>query len=458
MVKINTDKAYLLGLLVGGGVVHGDSLQIILPYKKWGDLSINPSRAGGIADDILSRLNPLWVSHYNMNVSYKVGTDWKIIANQISQSLKNDLVEFGLPSQGELRYNSKLDNLIPLLTTLEHKKNFITGLVDTIGSLAPSHRRFVSDFQVISFEFKGNNFDLVKDVVKIMMSMDCFPDQVLWNHPNQHSGTCRYYKSWKKGFKVRIALDDYMLKGGFVFKTKKLSAQENKTLQGTEVNTSKGKPPKLSGRVTLHVDENDIWLPQSIRGGHFIHNLHFYNVLGMSVPNDFNIQHYLENFEEYFCPFTCLTKGTKKEIEEIIKKEDYLSKSKYAEQKANLDFFLKAYQENPSSLLFGKTKDDGFPITNILQGIAYIIAASTGEKIKGKRVSGNYMQLIKEHTNEKNIKINLPDRGTCLELSNGHYAALIGYVNNQFNKNLIEKKEGSKVFIREPKFEECIKL
>ena len=66
--KINIDKAYLFGLVIGGGILHGDILQIVLPYKKWGNLQINPSRAGGIAEDILSRLNPIWKTHYDMNV------------------------------------------------------------------------------------------------------------------------------------------------------------------------------------------------------------------------------------------------------------------------------------------------------------------------------------------------------------------------------------------------------
>ncbi len=281
---------------------------------------------------------------------------------------------------------------------------------------------------------------------------------MLWNHPNQHSGTCRYYKSWKKGFKVRVALDDYMLKGGFVFKSKKLSAQENKTLQSTITNTTTGKPTKVSGRVTLHIDENSSWLPLDIRGGHFIHNLHFYNVFGIRTPNNFDIKHYLERFEEYFCPFTCLTKGTQSEIEKIVKKEDYLNKSKYREINADIDLLLNLHEENTSSLLFGTGKDDGFPITYILQGIAYIIAASTGNKIKGKRVLGSYINLIKDHLKEKNIKIKVPNKGTCLVISNGSYVSLVGYINNQFNKRLITKKEGSKVFIREPEFEECIEL
>lgn len=47
---IDTDQAYLLGLLVGGGIIHGDSIQIILPYKRWGDMKSNPGRAGDIAE------------------------------------------------------------------------------------------------------------------------------------------------------------------------------------------------------------------------------------------------------------------------------------------------------------------------------------------------------------------------------------------------------------------------
>ena len=265
MVKIDTDKAYLLGLLVGGGVIHNKSLQIILPYKKWGSLEFEPSRAGGIAKDILSRINPMWEAHYKMNVSYKIGTDWKITSSNITDSLFSDLSDLGLPIVGEMRVNACLNKLIPVLSTDEHKKRFVAGLVDTIGSLAKSHRRFTSDFQIISFEFKGQNFGLVGDVAEILFSLGCPPDQILWNHPNQHSGTCRYYKSWKKGFKVRVALDDYMLKGGFVFQSKKESAVENKKLHRAAPNRNKEKLLREPGRVTLHVDENSEWLPPKVR-------------------------------------------------------------------------------------------------------------------------------------------------------------------------------------------------
>ena len=51
---MDTDKAYLLGLIIGGGVFGNaeDVFSIRLPYKKWGSYLENPQRAGEIAGDI----------------------------------------------------------------------------------------------------------------------------------------------------------------------------------------------------------------------------------------------------------------------------------------------------------------------------------------------------------------------------------------------------------------------
>lgn len=51
---MNTDKAYLLGLVIGGGIFGNaeDVFRIRLPYKKWGSYAENPQRAGQIAGDI----------------------------------------------------------------------------------------------------------------------------------------------------------------------------------------------------------------------------------------------------------------------------------------------------------------------------------------------------------------------------------------------------------------------
>ncbi len=458
---INTDKSYLLGLLVGGGMLHENSLQIILPYKKWGNLQVNPKRAGGIAEDILKRLNPIFTNHYKMQVSYKVGQDWKIVSDPITDLLKNDLAKLGLPTSGELRYTATIDKLMSFLTTIEHKKRFITGLVDTVGSLAVSHRRFTSEFQIISFEFKGCNFQLVKNVIEILQSIECIPDQVLWNHPNQHSGKNRYYKSWKKGFKIRVALDTYLLKGGFVFSSKKLSAQENISLQKSGGKSSNNKPIKVTGRVTLHKEEYNNWLPTNIRGGHYIHNLHFYSVLGIKIPYQFDIKNIISHFEKYFCPFTCITKGEINEVEKIIHEEEYLRKSVFIYIRPDIKNLLELYRADSSALLFGNTKKDGFPVSYILEAVAYIIAATLG-LLQGKRtrIPGQYIPFVENNCSTKtyDIKIGIPDRGTCMLVKNNQYAVLIGYVNDEFNKTLVYKIEDSKVYLTEPVYEECVKL
>lgn len=455
-MKIDTDKSYLMGLLIGGGVIHGKSLQIVLPYKKWGDLQINPARAGDIAEDILKRLNPIWQSCYNMNVTYKIGTDWKINCSSVSEELLTDLKNLGLPVNGELRTTAQISALAQCLKSLLHRRSFIAGLVDTIGSLAKSHRRFVNEFQIISFEFKGNNFSLVQDVVKLLIDSECVPDQVLWNHPNQHSGQCRYYKSWKKGFKIRVALDDYMIQPSFVFKSKQSSAKENQELQSRNNNTSIGKTSKVSGRVTIHKDQFNHWLPKNIRGFQFIHYLHFYRVFDIPINEKIDIDSYLNSFEKYFCPFTCLTKGTIEDIVGIIHSESYLAGTVYTPFVSNVAHLLDMLKCK-SEYAFGKTNRDGFPLNLIKQGLAYVLAATNDCNIKGKRVLGDYKDIL-EKFSDSTITVCKPNKGTCLLIKSDSHAALIGYINDAFNKDLIVSNNQGYVLVREPSLDECVSL
>lgn len=454
-MSIDTDKAYLIGLLIGGGVIANNNFQIILPYKKWGDLKENTARAGGIAQDILAKLNPIWKSSYNLDVSYKIGTDWRIVSNTMSPDLLKDLELYGLPQAGELRNTANLKGLLPLLRSDEHKKRFIVGLVDTIGSLARSHRRFNDAFQIISFEFKGNNFSLVKDVISLLESINIPPDQVLWNHPNQHSGLDRYYSQWKKGFKVRVALTDYMLKGSFVFETKKLSAQDNAKNANLD-NSAIDKEYKIKGRVSLHKDQSCDWIPKEIRGYHFIHNLHFNAIYGLSIPDNFSLKPAISACEKYICPFTILTKGPTSEIENIIEEEDYLKRTSYKSEMYRISNFLTYQKQKGNDVWGGKGTNDGFPINHILHAAAYVISAQNGD-VSGKRVKGNFMDTL-EAASEKSITLKKPNRGTCLIVESNGYSGLIGYINNTFNKKLIEHASDYKVKVREPSFDECVEL
>jgi hypothetical protein len=452
-MHLNTEKSYLIGLLVGGGIIKSNSLQIVLPYKKWGDLKIEPQRGGGISEDILKRAKPLWQQHYKVDISYKIDSEWKIVFDHISSELKEDLLFLNLLDSGELRNNADLTKLIPLLDNEEKIRSFIAGIVDTVGSLAKSHRRFSDQFQIVSLEFKGRNFALVTDIAKLLVKINCVPDQILWNHPNQHSGLDRYYSSWKKGFKIRVALDDYILRGSFVFESKQLSATENQSVQKKQ-NTSTGKKSNIHGRTTLHVDENTDWLPESVRGLHFIHYTHIAEHLGLKLP--LSSIDSISDYYKYVSPFTVLTKGTLSEVSDIIKDEEYLNKTSFRYKTVDLKNLLETFEKNSNSLLFGNTTSDGFPVNYILQGLAYVIASGDPTKVKGKRVLGSYTDLLKE-VGAVNAQIGIPNKGTCLHIKNGTSAALVGYVNNEFTKTLV-KSNGTSVRVSNPDFSKCIKL
>ncbi len=140
ITHLNTEKCYLMGLLIGGGILKSGGLQIVLPYKKWGDLKLNPQRGGNIAEDILKRIKPLWKLQYDIDVFYKIDSAWKIIFNNISRQLQEDLSDLNLSHSGEFRECANLEKLEHAFTNKEMIRSFISGLVDTVGSLAATHR------------------------------------------------------------------------------------------------------------------------------------------------------------------------------------------------------------------------------------------------------------------------------------------------------------------------------
>ncbi len=459
---VDTDRAYILGLILGGGEIIGNRLVITLPYRNWGSLSINPERGGEISGYIMNTLKPIWRHAYGIDVSYTVTREsWEIFC-EVNEALKNDLISLQLPSAGKIKETANISTLCEKLDNQEKIKRFIAGLTDTIGSLAKSHRHRVAKNQIISFEFSGKNFNLITSLVGLFSKINCYPDQILWNHPNFHSGANRYYKSWKKGFKLRIRLYDYMLKGNFVSEAKRLSAEENALLQNTGEKTM-ADTLSINGRTTLHMDENSEWLPSNIRGLHFIHYTHLLYILGGAVSKemlDF-LQKKLETPETLITPFTMLTKGTKQEIQEIIKNEPYLRESKYRE--VSITDFNLAINSRDTSMVYGVDEYRGFPKNHIMHAITYVVLAQMGsDKIFGTRISGKFeeeFETIKDKISSIGVKILKPDRGTCLIVETKDYAALVGYVDDEFNKKLVSvDKNTLKMRIKNPTYLDCFPL
>ena len=331
---MDTDKAYLLGLIIGGGVFGNaeDVFNIRLPYKKWGSYLENPQRAGEIAGDILRKVGQMFRAIYGLSVQYETtpGGTWTILCEGDTTAVKNDLMHYGIACEGELRGTADISQVVLELVDDNLKRRFIAGLADTIGSMAKSQRRFTDEHQIISFEIKGYNFKFVCELCRLLYSINCIPDQVNWNHPNIHCTSDSYYAQWNKGFKLRILLDQYAQFGAFAFRTKAETSNENRRLQ-REIHAAERCETRDMHFTpsTVHPAENDPRLPAVIRGGHFIHFRHFCTVMGCEHAPYCKIREQFEHIGELINPFPILHKDSYTQIENIIQADPLLFSRDY---------------------------------------------------------------------------------------------------------------------------------
>lgn len=446
---MNTDKAYLLGLIIGGGRFGNaeDIFSIRLPYKKWGSYLENPQRAGDIAGDIFRKVGQMFRAIYNLSVQYEAtpGGIWTILCEGDMTAVREDLLCYGIPCEGELRGSADLSLIIEDLVDNNLKCRFIAGLADTIGSMAKSQRRFTDEHQIISFEIKGYNYKFVCDLCRLLYSINCIPDQINWNHPNIHCTDDPYYPQWNKGFKLRILLDQYAKFGAFAFRTKAETLNENRKLQ-RETHTAEICETRDMHVTpsTVHPAESDARLPEIIRGGHYIHFRHFCAVMGCEHAPYCKIKEQFKSLGELINPFPILHKDSYARIEEIIRSDFLLSKRTYNIVNASVGSLWRLYSEDRNTLIYGESSNSGYPIAEILQAVAYVIANET--ELFGKRPKG-YMQIIDRHLkDDKDISVELrkPDLLTPLVIVRGDRGALIGAKNPNVYEKLVTYEPDNK--------------
>jgi hypothetical protein len=455
---MNSDKAYILGLVIGGGVFGNaeDTFTVKLPYKKWGSYIENPSRAGEIAESILKVVSPMFRTIYGLNISYQTyesGT-WDILCNGDLTALVDELKHYGITPAGELKRDVSIEKVVTELVDDNLKRRFVAGLADTIGSLTPSHRRFTADNQIISFEISGLCFNFVCQVCRLLHSLKCYPDQILWNHPNFHTGNNPYYRQWQKGFKVRVKLDQYSKFGAYAFTTKAESSKENLQLQETTIDSEPCPRHSINANEScVHPDENSPLLPPEIRGGHFIHNKHVCAVLGCEHTPYGEVKRLLCEAEKYINPFPIIVKDKIEIIERYIDEKPLYKNRKYTVQKLKVWDLYKAYKNNPHGLLFGDGSVTGYPLNEIMQGMAYLVSAQDGN-LHGNRPKGRFKKITENAlSNSPGIAFTfkVPDLLTPLTISDKTRAVLIGARNPSVYKKLIrfDAKNPYKAIVRD---------
>lgn len=441
---MDTDRAYLLGLVIGGGVFGNaeDVFQIKLPFKKWGSYQENPQRGSAIANDIIRKVGNMFRAIYGLSIQYETrpGGDWTILCEGDTSSLKADLDRYGIAAEGELRGTVDIGPLIEDLVDDTLKRRFVAGLADTIGSMTKSHRRFSDEHQIISFEIKGYNFQFVCDLCRLLYDINCIPDQVNWNHPNIHCTNDPYYRHWNKGFKLRVLLDQYAEFGAFAFRTKAEASQENRQLQREhhEAEPCEDRHFHVTPS-TVHPAESDPRLPDGIRGGHYIHFRHFCAVLGCEhAPYDEVSSHFGE-LGKLVIPFPILSKDSLSEIEGRINADSLMAGRTYTVCDVRVDSLVSIFENDQYALLYGTCPESGYPITEILKGVAYIIADD--DELNGTRPKGNYLDLIRAHLGQSpdmTVELRRPDLLTPLVLAGNGRGAMVGAMNPVVYEKLVE--------------------
>jgi len=440
---MNTDKAYLLGLIIGGGVFGNaeDTFKIRLPFKKWGSYLENPKRAGQISRDIMNVVSPMFRNTYGLIISFEASEKvWDILCDGDTTALKDDLEKYGVSSDGEVRANADISKLCIDLVDDNLKRRFIAGLADSIGSMAKSHRRFTDDNQILSLEIKGFNFNFVCDLCRLLHSINCIPDQVNWNHPNIHCTNNPFYRSWNKGFKLRILLDQYAQFGAFAFRTKAESSNENRSLQQ---HSQKAQPcSEQTINVTpscVHPAENDNRLPVEIRGGHYIHYRHFCAVLGCEHAQGEKIAGHFARLGEIIYPFPIQCKDSDTVINEIIANDPLLAQRNYSDIEASVSSLLSQFQGDNGIKLFGTKPINGYPLREVLQAIAYIIADDN--ELFGKRPRG-YIEILERHIHKNpalSVTLRKPDLLTPLVILGYGRGVLVGADNPKVYEKLVSR-------------------
>ncbi len=410
---INHEKAYILGLLVGGGTISGNTFIISLPFKKWG-MELN--NANKIQVDILTKICQKFNREYNFSVTYEIGNGiWLIkpIANPDISSLLDDLVLMGLPKSGFLLDNANLEVAQQVLSGVSIE-TFLSGIFDARASLTSSHRRFTNNAPVVSIEIPGStkNFKFVIQLCGWLTSQGSITDQILFNHPCQHSASDPNYKGWKKGFKIRFLVKSFIAKHSFALQAKAFDVNELESMQ-----TIHQQPPcqerkiRKPSPVTIHsdIDSND--LPEEVRSKLFFHYFHFCALLGCPYAPREEVSQIIENYKDFIFVLPRLEKGSTTEIinqYEIIHEEYYSS------------LHIETYQMSVNELL---EFDDDKKYLELEQGIAYLFS----ENLNGKRHIGN-KDLIIANSGDQVI--------TFLQLKNTNLYP-IAVINNENNRAFI---------------------
>lgn len=276
---MNTEMAYLLGMILGNGEIQRDNnetrITIDIPHKNLytDDLKDVKVYVKASTVDIRAIVEPL-VGH-NLTVTQTNRSTILSFIKSNDEYITREIIRFigGGKHHSTMRMNQDLFSI-----TADEKKSLLRGIADVTGYIRKSNIAYGQDgAHRVYIEIPGNWY-MVIDIANMLKDVDVPVQTIDFGHPNFRDGEQKKYNQgkpyfWKKEHQVKIFANEF-LPIGFNIKHKQdaLEKYSEELLEFIDpVKTHKfywEKPIKRKNRP-IHPHESDDYLPIEIRGRHF---------------------------------------------------------------------------------------------------------------------------------------------------------------------------------------------
>ena len=211
---MNTEMAYLLGMVTGNGEVQrgviDTTITIEIPHKKLqtefqNDVGVYVKAS---ITDIRNVLEPL----LGTSLSFIPGKNVSMISFRKPNEdyLMRELLRYigGATSADNVRISPEVFSF-----TYDERKQFIRGFGDVTGYIRRSNYAYSEPNYRVYFEIPHNWF-LVIDFCNLLKSIDIPVQAIDWAHPNMRDGNLKKYNEgktdfWKKEHQVKVWAIEY---------------------------------------------------------------------------------------------------------------------------------------------------------------------------------------------------------------------------------------------------------
>lgn len=276
---MNTQMAYLIGMILGNGEVQRKTdtttITIELPHKNLIDdegrevaVYVKSSLA-----DIRSVIEPL-IGHSLPISETKKATQFSFTKPNEDYTMREILRFIG---NGVHHSTMTMNNELFSMTT-DEKKELLRGMADVTGYIRRSNIAFGQEgWHRVYIEIPGN-WQLVIDIANMLKDLDIPVQTIDFGHPNFRDSNLKKYNEgkkyyWKKEHQVKIWANEFLPIGfNIVHKQRALEKYADELLEYLDENKTHKfyweKPLKRKNRP-FHPMVNDDLIPEIIRGKHY---------------------------------------------------------------------------------------------------------------------------------------------------------------------------------------------